>query len=170
MSLGLHFSTNHFVKDVLGSVFDKLHDFDKFDKHDYRPVDHKPHKKPDEHEKPDHEKPEGHKPPEHKPPEEKPPEHKPPEEKPDEPDKVVHDECGDNCYKADDCYDEKFVFDHKSGGKDTIKCFDGKQGDRIDICGEYCVEKNDCGDVVINWDNGTITLEGVNSICDNWIV
>jgi hypothetical protein len=91
--------------------------------------------------------------------------------KPDHPEKVVVDECGNQCYTADPGMNDKFVFGDKSGGDDTIKCFDGKGGDLIDICGSYEIDKNDCGDVVICWGHGdTVTLAGVQYVEDCWIV
>jgi hypothetical protein len=65
----------------------------------------------------------------------------------------------------------KFIFGDKSGGHDTIYCFDGKEGDRVDIKGDYNVGKNDHGEMVICWNEGdTVTLAGVAHVDSDWIV
>ena len=83
----------------------------------------------------------------------------------------MHDERGDQCYTADSHFHDKFVFDDKSGGHDSINCFDGHDGDRIDISGDFCVGHNDCGDVVIQYGcDDSITLVGVTHVDDGWVL
>jgi hypothetical protein len=99
-------------------------------------------------------------------------EKKPEEKKPEEQKNVVHDDEGNDCYVAVDCVADSFVFGKDAGGDDQIKEFNGEEGDRIEICGDFKIIEEECQDVVIEWGDcleNSITLVGVTNIDNNWV-